>query len=86
MKALTAEDIQRAWKKPPYKPEDGFSLACEKRPPVAEAKRQFMTDLQDHLSLYPNRRWDLNERYDDRNWNQIKASLPEAATATGGTP
>ncbi|MEJ7783473.1 MAG: hypothetical protein WKF96_01635 [Solirubrobacteraceae bacterium] len=86
VKALTAEDIKRAWIDPPCKPEDSFSLAMETHPPVAEAKRQFMGDLQDHLSLNPERRWALNERYDDHNWNQIKASLPGAAATTGGTP
>lgn len=75
IKALTIDEIKAAWKAAPCRPEDGFSLADKTHPPVEEAKEQFIRDLQDHLSLQPSRRWNLNDRYDDYHWTQIKAEI-----------
>jgi hypothetical protein len=49
-------------------------------PDVADAKRQFIEDVADHLSWH--RRDRVRERYDDHAWLRIQASLPDGG---GGT-
>ncbi|MDX6584284.1 MAG: hypothetical protein QOI10_3468 [Solirubrobacterales bacterium] len=55
--------IQEAWSEPPCNPEDGLELPDHQHPNVDEAKRQFLTDVSDHLSLDHGRRANLNARY-----------------------
>lgn len=75
VKALTVDEIKKAWKAEPCRPEDGFSLEAETHPPIERAKEQFISDLQDHMALNPSGRWNLHDRYDDHNWTAIKAEI-----------
>jgi hypothetical protein len=88
VKALTVKEIRAAWKSPPCKPEDGFSLEAELHPNVSDADEQFIRDLRDHTAVLRFwRRWSLKRRYSDDNWREIVAAIPTPHTTTsnGGT-
>src|SRR3954468_998730 len=55
--------IQKAWREPPCSPEDGLTVPDGDHPNVEDAKRQFLADVGDHLSLSIERRLALKDRY-----------------------
>lgn len=84
IKALTFHEIKEAWKQPPCDPAQGFSLEEHTHPKVADAKEQFVRDVRDHLSMNPNKRMDLKDRYEDANWQRMLNSLPKPERRSEG--
>jgi len=81
VKALTLPEVQAAWASAPFDPKHGFSLQGETHPPVESAKRQFLRDLREHLSLKPADRWAVRSRYSDENWQRIRAATAKPPTS-----
>lgn len=75
VKARTLREIQTAWAADPHNPAGGFSLQDETHPNLAFAKRQFLTDLREHLSLLPAKRFALRARYSDERWQHIATAI-----------
>jgi hypothetical protein len=63
VKAETRPLIQQAWTEDPCDLATGMDVLDGDRPDVETAKRQFLSDVSDHLSLSPERRLKLKARY-----------------------
>jgi hypothetical protein len=63
VKRTTKPLLNEAWSDEPCDPTEGLVLSDEKHPQVAVAKRQFLADVSDHLSLDFGRRARLRARY-----------------------
>jgi hypothetical protein len=63
VKAETRPLIQKAWTEDPCDLTTGMDVPDGDRPNVETAKRQFLADVSDHLSLAPKRRLALKDRY-----------------------
>jgi hypothetical protein len=66
VKAKCEPTIKSAWAEPPCDPKDGFTPPTDAEPAdISAEKRQFLADVGDHLSVSPERRYNLSQRYPD---------------------
>jgi hypothetical protein len=85
VQAETADALEEAWDHLRVSVLEGrqgwpHTLIKGSHPNATAAKQQFLQDVADHLAWTGSDR--LRERYDDREWRIIRATLPQA---TGGT-
>lgn len=84
IRSETREPINEGWHAARSLTEDTsgarLGLVEANHPDVKDAKRQFLSDVADHLSW--TRHNLVRERYADRQWELIKANLPDGG---GGT-
>lgn len=64
VKGKTGPAIKRAWAENPCDAKEGFTPPNgDELPRIDDEKRQFLADVNDHLSLSPERRVALRQRY-----------------------